>query len=854
MAELEIERWVESQEYQVQLDSKGRIIDYLQPEIARENKPEERIRQKTAHILHEEYGYPKELIGFEKTINIGREKKRADIVIYQTKVANTENDQGKIILIGEVKAPNIRSQDGQLNSYICATSAQGGFWTNGSLIDFYRKDPERQDLISWLGIPRYGHAWDSIGMYRKSDLIAPIDLKLAFQRCHNAIYRSGIDSEDVALDMVRIILSKIEDESSSKDECEFHITPDEYKDDDLLKIACKRVRDLFERVRDRYPDVFGPHEEITASNKQLAIVISFLQQYSFLDAPYDVIGTAYEIYVASHLKGERGQFFTSRLVVDMMVKILKPTDKDIVLDPACGSGGFLVTAMNYIFHNIDVANRTTAAKEILKRNVVHQIFGADISPKLTKIAKANMLIGKDGHGGIEQNNSLDKLTNFTASFQEKAGTHKPTIILTNPPFGSGHDIRIKDSKILSQFRTGFVWTVNSSGDVVYGDTTNSKQGVAPEILFLERCIEWLKPGGRLGIVMAKGQLDNREAYAIRKLVIERTKILAVVNLHEDTFEPFCGSKASVIFLEKPTSKIEGNYKIFMGISNKVGQSSRGEAIYKKDKEGTPIVKNGVHILDEDLSIIAEDYQNFLNNNLQESPYRFSIEFDNLDKSDFSFNPIRYLPKHNAALEKVLSLGDTDNYEIHRLGDIANVFNGPRFKRPYAEVGINEGPTIRKYFTGTAITQLNGENVKHLDSSKADKQTKKHLDSLTIRKGYIVISDSGTLGRVTYVLNQHDGHVATNNLIRVVVEDSDLRGYVFQFLKSDIGQSLMLKTAYGTNQEHLEPDVISEIPIPIPKDKTLLKKIGSSVIESIENLERSIKLNLVSKDTLDEIMK
>ena len=160
MAISEIEKWVESQEYQVQLDSQGRIIDYLDSDITRDNKPEERIRQKTAHILHEEYGYPKESIGFEKTINIGQEKKRADIVIYQSKLANKENNQGKILLIFEIKAPNIKSRDGQLNSYISATSAQGGFWTNGSNIEYFRKDAESQEIIHWLGIPKI---WSCMG-------------------------------------------------------------------------------------------------------------------------------------------------------------------------------------------------------------------------------------------------------------------------------------------------------------------------------------------------------------------------------------------------------------------------------------------------------------------------------------------------------------------------------------------------------------------------------------------------------------------------------------------------------------------------------------------------------------------
>lgn len=730
-----------------------------------------------------------------------------------------------------------------------ATSAQGGFWTNGNKIDFYRKDTGTGAIISWLGLPKYEQAWDSIGKYKKSDLIIPVDLKLAFRRCHNAIYRSGIDSEDIALDMVRIILSKIEDESSAKDDCDFHITPEEFKDDRARDIACERVRKLFYAVRDRYKDVFSATEEITASNSQLAVVISQLQQYSFMDSPHDVIGTAYEIYVASHLKGERGQYFTNRLVINMMVKMVAPTERDIILDPACGSGGFILAAMNYIFDTIDNSHRTSNAKEVLKRNVVHQLFGVDISPKLVKIAKANMLLGKDGHGGIEHANSLDSVNKLSARFNDICGIGKPKIILTNPPFGSGHDLRIKEASILSQYKNGYQWDVSEHGDIIYSDKLNDRTGVAPELLFLEKCLNWVRDDGIIGIVMAKGQLDNREALSVRKTVCKRAKILAVVNLHEDTFEPFCGSKASVIFLQKK-AVVPTDYRIFMAISNKVGQTSRGEAIFKKDAEGNPIIKNGQHVLDEDLSQIAVAYQQFKEGALVESEFRYTIAYSELDQETLSFNPVHYLPQHNAAFKKVITLGERDDFEVHRLGDIARVFNGPRFKRPYADFGVTSGPTIRKYFTGTALTQLNSDNVKYLDSSKANAQVKKHLDTLTIHKGYILVSDSGTLGRVTYALNQHDNHVATNNLIRIIVDDPSLRGYLYEFLQSELGQSLMLKNAYGTNQEHLEPDIIADIPIPIPKDRGVVEQIGNAVIESIEELEKSISFSNAAKCLLN----
>lgn len=523
---------------------------------------------------------------------------------------------------------------------------------------------------------------------------------------------------------------------------------------------------------------------------------------------------------------------------------------DTATDPACGSGGFILTAMNYIFDCIDTSSRTQNSKEVLKRNVVHQLFGVDISPKLVKIAKANMLLGKDGHGGIEHANSLDSVSKLSARFNELCGIGKPNIILTNPPFGSGHDLRIKEPNILSQYKNGHQWESSDNVEIAYSDKLMDRQGVAPELLFLEKCLSWVKEGGIIGIVMAKGQLDNREALAIRKTICTQAQILAVINLHEDTFEPFCGSKASVIFLRKQTRPLS-DYRIFMAISNKVGQTSRGEAIIKKDSEGNPIIRNGQHILDEDLSEIADSYQEFKNGTLVESEFRYTIAFSDLDSDTLSLNPVHYLPQHNAAFRRVITLGESDNFELHRLGDLARVYNGPRFKRPYADIGVTSGPTIRKYFTGTALTQLNSDNVKYLDSSKASSQVKKQLDALTIHQGYILVSDSGTLGRVTYALSQHDGHVATNNLIRIVVDDVPLRGYLYEFLQSELGQSLMLKNAYGTNQEHLEPDIIADIPIPVPKDRTVIEKIGNAVIASIDELERSIASSNSAKSMLSE---
>lgn len=876
---LEFDHPLDGPDSQVALDSQGKIIDFINPAVKRPNTQEERIRQLMVQMLHRELGYPLANIGLERPVYMGCQLKHADIVVFNHAQACATNDQGQIFLIIECKSPQMALADseGQLISYLSATSAQGGCWTNGNKLDFYRKNASGE-IVPWLGLPKFEQAWDSIGQYQKTELIVPFDLKLAFRRCHNALYRSGIDSEDIALDMVRIILAKIEDETSASLDCAFHITPEEFQTPLLRDSACARVRALFQQVKSKHPDVFYPSEEITASNRQLALVISQLQPYSFLDSPHDVIGTAYETYVASHLKGEHGQYFTNRLVVNMMVKMADPSEHDTILDPACGSGGFLLATMHYIFDHIDSSVRSGAAQELLKRDVVHRIFGLDISPKLIKIAKANMLLGKDGHTGIEHANSLDLISKLSRRMQQICGKGQPTLILTNPPFGSGYDLRIKDPEILMQYQNGHQWELDGAGanagasagigahandhthtnanagtgEVIFSDQLNLRTGVAPELLFLERCIDWVAEGGIVGIVMAKGQLDNREALAVRYTVLHKAQLLAVINLHEDTFEPFCSSRASVLFLQKK-AKIAPNYRIFMAISQKIGQTSRGSAIFKRDAAGKIVVSDGLPVLDEDLSEIAADYQKFKAGTLVESEFRFTISSQDLEPGVLSFNPVHYLPQYNAALQQVLALGDRSEFELKRLGDIASVFNGPRFKRPYADVGVTSGPHILKYFTGTALTQLNGDNVKYLDASKASAKVKKYLQELTIHQGYILVSDSGTLGRISYALKQHDGHVATNNLIRVIIKDEPLRGYVYEFLQSELGQSLLLKNAYGTNQEHLEPEMVAALPIPIPKDRLVVEQIGGAVLASIRELENSLAASQSAHSQLAELL-
>ncbi len=409
----------------VDLTPAGRIIDFLRPDITRPDAPEERVRQFYARTLVEEYGYEPANMAFEAPISIGSETRFADIVVYNSPEAAVARDQGQIWLIVEVKQPTVSEGRRQLVSYVCSSSSSGGVWFNGEEIAYYRRiERPRLELQDWTNIPRRGETWDTVGHYRKSDLRPPRDLKHVFQRCHNAIYRAGLDSEDVALDMVRIILAKYRDEQNEGELCQFRCTPDEFATPEGQRDAATRVRNLFAQVRNDHADVFPPSEEITIGDRNLAIVINELQPFRFLaddevEQVYDVIGTAFEVYVSAHLKGARGQFFTNRLVVNMMVEILDPGEGDVVYDPACGSGGFLIAVLRYVRHKIFQSQRTPAAKQREMRTTSQRLFGTDIAPRLVRVAKTNMILNGDGHGGIVRANALRDMTEIEETFPLK---------------------------------------------------------------------------------------------------------------------------------------------------------------------------------------------------------------------------------------------------------------------------------------------------------------------------------------------------------------------------------------------------------------------------------------------------
>ena len=701
-------------------------------------------------------------------------------------------------------------------------------------------------LEEWPNLPHVSEDWDAVGNHKKHQLRPPHNLVETFKRCHNALYKVGIDSEDLAMDMVRIILAKYRDELNPGDTCDFRCTATERQSAAGRRRVASRVRHLFRQVRDDNLNIFDKHERITAADSEVATAVSELQDFRFLpdeesDEIYDVVGAAYEVYVGSHLKGDRGQYFTQRLIVKLLVRLVDPGEQDVILDPAMGSGGFLIAAMRHVTHEIMESARTKATKNRVINKFRNRIYGVDKSPKLVKVARTNMVLASDGHSGLVQGDSLRPIGELPRDFRPK--TVPPTIILTNPPFGATSEHKItadRDPEILSQFDLGRVWKPNARGELVPTQTL-SGEGAPPEYLFVERCIRWVQPKGKIGIVLPRGVLDNERALPVRRLILQKTRVLAVVNCHDDTFKPHTDAKAALLVLERKKSEAAGedDYSIFMAISQGIGHNGVGDPVYKTDRHGDPIIRDGEPVLDHDLDDVYAAWRTFQQGGEWAGDDYFQIDRAALT-SNLNLNPVRYLPRYSGSRKTVLMMRERPGWTVRTLGDLAagKVYNGPRFKRPYADKGVTSGDGIVHYFTGNAVTRAKGENIKYLDLKKAKPHQIRQIEKLYLRRGMILITDSGTVGRVVYVTSYHDGAVGTNNLIRVEIEDQALRGYVYQFLLSPTGQHQLKANIYGAIVDHLEPEDVRKVMVPVPDDRHVVETVGLAVIRAMDLQEQA----------------
>lgn len=847
----------------IQYNENGEIIDCLTGKAIKDT-PEERVRQRFISVLQTDYGYPKSVIAREIPIQQGSKiltsatdgsEIRADIVVYINKRACLERDQGNILFVVECKKPNINEGYAQLVSYIFNTSAVGGVWTNGDGLAVYKKRTGSEvGLDTILSLPRYREDWnknDSIPS--KSSLPRPHNVRFLLSSCHNKLYGRGMENEDydLAMDMVRILLAKIQDETTPGEYPRFWITEQDFHTSDGRKRAAEMIQSLFREYADQYPDVFESHEKIQVGDDSIAEAVGVLKNWSLAarndDADdWDLMGETYEQFTHINLKRQQGQFFTNRLVIEMMVKILDPQIGEHALDPAGGSGGFATSIFRYLRRK--VISNTSPNSPVRDRQLAtikDSVYLVEIAARLVKIAKCAMLLTGDGQSGMTRGNSLDVYSNFDpwiVSRCAKGKSNAPSVIATNPPFsGQKIDSQISDKSILKNFVFGHSFKKNNDGQ--YSFSTSDSDILlhqAPELLFLERCLDWLKPGGRMGIVLPKGILDNVSYEAYRQWLLERCEISGVVTLHKDTFQPDTGVRTCILFIDKPKEgeSPREDYSIFMAMSQRIGQDSKGNSVFILDANG-----NNTGELNHDLNDIADAFIDYKNGNAhQQSEYIFSISRSDL-KDHLNINPQHYSPKLNAALDAVLEYDNKDGWATTTIGQLEagiRIYIGPRWNSTSIKI---DNPTdtsnLIPYLTANAALELRRFTIKWLDITKANTNQKKCIEMLRIQEGDILISRSGTIGKVTYATKDlANNYIVSDDLVRIRVKNPELRAFLLAYFASKTALSLMLLDEYGSVQQHLQPRHIQEMLIPIPDDWSMAKDMinaGNRFIESMESM-------------------
>ncbi|MEM3208120.1 MAG: N-6 DNA methylase [Halobacteria archaeon] len=568
-------------------------------------KPEEKVRQEYEKILNEDHGYSFGQMDIEVHIQRGHAQKpkadadRADIVIYKT-ADPAKRDQNRDILgIVEVKRP--RREDGvrQLMSYMSASSCLWGVWTNRDEIEYLYKNPKSGEILRdyIFQIPRVGQSIEDIGEFQKKGLWPAKNLKPIFRRILNVLYANTNISrrEKLGSEMTRLLFCKIWDEQYELESPpEFRVKPGERPES-----VKKRIEALFSEVKEELVEdgVFDDNEKILLDPKSVAYVVGELQQFSLSRTDKDIIGDAFEVFAESKFVGEKGEFFTPREVVKMCVDIIDPKPQERIFDPACGSGGFLIYALEHVWKRMETDPRYRGSPNLKdeKRKVAERYFlGIDKEIDLVKIAKAYMAIVGDGRGNVIQENTLHRLQDWTPRAKEiflKDGVPKKVqVILTNPPFGS--KIKVIDKEDLANFDLGHKW-VKQGGKWV---KTNKVQKTEPQILFIERCLDFLEDGGRMAIVLPDGIFGNPTDGWVRQYIKDRAEILAVVDCPPDTFMPHTHTKTSVLILRKWGGKRTRNYPIFCGVVKKCGHDARGNDLRRA---------NGA--LDEEFSDVARKY-------------------------------------------------------------------------------------------------------------------------------------------------------------------------------------------------------------------------------------------------------
>ena len=572
-------------------------------------KPEEIIRQLWLHRLEHHYKYPVSRLGVEYAITFGRDtSKRADIVIFDA-------DRPTVpYLITEVKQPTEKGGKDQLKSYTHATGAPLALWSDGlRAVIWHRKNPNYFVVIPELPTAQQtiediaGQPWtiDTLiekEKQREAEGTKARSLRQLIEDLEDEVLANA--GVDVFEEVFKLIFTKLYDELAShrKWKGQKFLRFRNQNTAAQLKVA---IQNLFDEAKQKWPGVFPPDDKIKLTADHLQVCIGSLEEWKLFNSNLDVVDDAFEYLVNKSSKGEKGQFFTARWVIDMCVKMLNPQENESLIDTACGSAGFPVHSIFHVWKDIlkdeglSVSHLFTMDEKPQRciEYAREKVFGIDFDEKSVRVARCLNLIAGDGETNILHLNTLDwKKWDETIKQEDWIETYGPgwsklkklrakngdnrafqfDVLMANPPFAGD----LKQPDMVSLYELGH----KANG--------KPEDKVGRDLLFIERNLDFIRPGGRMAVVLPQGRFNNSSDQRVREFIAERCRILAVVGLHPSTFKPHTGTKTSVIFVQKwnddpkagPLCKKVDDYNIFFATQRQESKDTGGDKIIATGKD------------------------------------------------------------------------------------------------------------------------------------------------------------------------------------------------------------------------------------------------------------------------------
>ncbi len=659
---------------------------------------------------------------------------------------------------------------------------------------------------------------------KKRDLVKSPNLKTIFnvinQHLYGKLKYTDTNTRARSKQIINLLLCKLVDEVSKKpeEEMEFCI-----KNSESPENLYYRIQKFFdENVRAKYKEVLDQNEQIKLTEELIYLIVSEIQHISLLRSSKDIFSDAFEIFVSKILKDEAGQFFTPPNIVKFMVDYLDPELETKILDPACGHGGFLLESKVLLWSKCEL--------ESDKIEAISKLYGIDKDLFLAKISRLYLDILSNGKSNIFCEDSLDP-KNYRAPAKDFIKNDNFDFIFTNPPFGV--KIPINDSKILTNYQLGHTWK-NVSGKLEMQNKVVKQQ--SPQVLFIERCVQLLKDGGKLGIVLPEGIFGNPSDRYIWEYLISNGKILGIISLDQNTFQPYTCNKTSILFFQK-LKMITKDYLIDFAIVENVGHDKDGKILYKLNRDGSKkLDSNGVAIVNDDLHDLHLRLKEAEQFNYLKEQKIFKISFSQIKNKVF-------IPLYYTGVEKILKkLANDEKFELLSIKELAEKKFIYTNKGGYLPRGDEIGSHLYGLGTIPFIRTSDISNWEiNLDSYKktSEEVYEQYKEKQNIEPGNILLVKDGgpnLIGKTAYISEMDVKIIIQSHLFQIKSLENDefIDSYLLLYLLNlDIVQKQIQAITFVQGTIATIGNRIMEVILPFPKDISKRKDISKSIKQIID---------------------